>query len=71
MKTREMIKEDKLEQEKREFKVQCKHCDHKIGFYPFEHKDVKICRYCNHAVYRNDFIEFKMKLESEIKKCKK
>ncbi len=61
------LKQDiKLANEQAKYKKHCKYCGHTLTFYAFE-KDIKLCKYCGKFNYRNGMVEFKNKMQKEIK----
>lgn len=65
-----MIKYDafqKAEDERAKYKRYCK-CGHSIIFTPSSKTNKTICSWCGHWIYKNDFEEFKDKLNKNIKK---
>lgn len=57
----------RLIEERARFRVYCK-CGHGTLFFPFEHKDKKVCSWCGYYIYKDKQAEFSDKLKKEFKK---
>lgn len=58
----------KLDDERANFKVKCKHCGHTMTMIDV---DRTICNWCGYWIYRTPEIEFKYKLKENIIKTKR
>lgn len=61
--------DDRLFEEYSKHKVKCKHCGHSTTMPVF--LDKKICSWCGKYVFRTSEIEFKFRLDEQIKKRKR
>lgn len=59
--------ETRLENIRRKYKYECKHCGWLNVIYPFEKKQKKICKNCGYYVYANDKLEFNDTLKEVMK----
>lgn len=59
---------EKFEIERTKYKRYCKNCKHSIVFPASSKLNKVICNWCGVYIYKNDFEEFKDKLEKNLKK---
>ena len=60
--------DDRLFEAFSKYKVKCKHCDHS-AVLPVN-KDKKLCTWCGNYIFRTPEIEFKYRLNQELKRKK-
>lgn len=70
METRSKKKTNKLESELAKYKRYCK-CGHSMIITPVAKHNRVMCTWCGAWIYKNDFEEFKDKLNKNIKKEEK
>ena len=61
--------DDRMFEEYSKHKVRCKHCGHNSTIPVYV--DKRICSWCGNYVFRTPEIEFKFRLDQEIKKRKR
>lgn len=57
-----------LENAKRQMKVSCPYCKHKISFYAYERAEKKLCDYCKRYVFKDKRKEFEYRLKEQIRR---
>ena len=61
--------DDRMFEECSKHKVRCKHCGHNSTIPVYV--DKRVCSWCGNYVFRTPEIEFKFRLDQEIKKRKR
>lgn len=61
--------DDRMFEEYSKHKVRCKHCGHNSTIPVYV--DKRVCSWCGNYVFRTPEIEFKFRLDQEIKKRKR